>query len=178
MRARRLFCAGLAALIWPLGDHGNFTLADENSSARDKLARIGWMQGSWTAAVEGDYLDEFWSPPHDDSMIGMFRWSKKGTLWMCEMLSIVAEGDNIVLRVKHFDRSLVGWEEKDKAITMPLVRQSADESIFETSEKPDAKAQTVRLTYRKTGANTMDVSLEVSGEGQNRRSEFHFARLK
>lgn len=97
---------------------------------------------------------------------------------MCEMLTIVTEGENIVLRVKHFDRSLVGWEEKDMAITMPLVKQSSDESIFETKEPAGAKTQSVRLTYRKAGPDKMDIILEVKGEGQERRNEFHFERVK
>lgn len=147
-------------------------LAGEPDAAAAKLARTSWIQGSWRAIVEGDYLDEYWSPPHADSMIGMFRWSKKGQLWMSEMLSIVTEGDNIVLRVKHFDRSMVGWEEKDKAITLPLIRQTDEESVFET----DDKAKMVRLTYRKTGSDTMDVILDVSEGEKKRHNEFNFKR--
>lgn len=161
-----------AALVAAIS--GISTIAGEPLASAEKLTKIAWLQGAWKATVEGDYLDEVWAPPHSDSMIGMFRWSKKDKLWMCEMLSIVTEGDNIVLRVKHFDRSLVGWEEKDKSITLPLAKQTNDESVFENDDKPEA----VRLTYRKTGAETMDVILEVKGKGQERRNEFHFTRIK
>lgn len=154
------------------------SFAVEKNSAADKLDQIGWMQGSWTATVNGDYLDEFWSPPQGDSMIGMFRWNKKGTLWMCEMMTIVTEGENIVLRIKHFDRSLVGWEEKDKAVTLPLVKQSSDESVFERAANPQEKIEPLRLTYRKTGADSMDIILEEKEKGQDRRIEFHFTRLR
>ncbi len=147
-------------------------------AASDKLAKIAWMQGSWTATVDGDYLDEYWSPPHADSMIGFFRWVKKDKLWMSEMLSILTEGDNIVLRVKHFDRSMVGWEEKDKPLTLPLVKQSAEESVFETPDQTGEKSEAVRLTYRKTGADTMDIVLEVKEKEKERRSEFHFKRVR
>jgi hypothetical protein len=144
----------------------------------DKLAKIAWIQGSWTATVDGDYLDEYWSPPYVDSMIGMFRWAKKDKLWMSEMLSIVIESDNIVLRVKHFDRSLVGWEEKDKPIVLPLAKQSREESVFETQGQAGESNEAVRLTYRKTGADTMDIVLEVKGKDAERRNEFHFKRAR
>ena len=147
----------------------NLTIAGDTSPAADKLAKISWMQGSWTATVDGDSLDEFWSPPRADSMIGMFRWLKKDGLWMSEMLSIVTDGDNIVLRIKHFDHVMVGWEEKDKPLTLPMVTQSSDESVFETQDKAE------RLTYRKTDADTMDVLLE--GKDQEHRSKFHFKRI-
>jgi hypothetical protein len=154
----------------------NLTFAAGNT-ASDKLSKIAWMQGAWKASVDGDYLDEYWSPPHADSMLGMFRWVKKDKLWMSEMLSIVTEGENIVLRVKHFDRSMVGWEEKDKPLVLPLVKQSTEESIFETQDQTGEKSEAVRLSYRKTGPDTMDIILEVKGKEAERRNEFHFKRL-
>jgi hypothetical protein len=163
------FLAGSCILAATMSS--NVIVARDPSSAADKLANIAWMQGSWTTMVDGDYLDEFWSPSHADSMIGMFRWSKKDKLWMSEMLSIVTEGDTIVLRIKHFDRAMIGWEDKDKPLTLPLVRQSKDESVFETENKAE------RLTYRKTGVDTMDVLLEENGKDRQNRVEFHFRRL-
>lgn len=145
----------------------------EKSPAADKLAKVAWLQGSWTATVNGDYLDEYWSPAHADSMIGMFRWSKKGQLWMTEMQSIVTDGENIVLRIKHFDRSMVGWEEKDKAMTMPLIKQTDDESVFETDPK---EAKKVTLTYRKKGSDAMDIILDTVEGEKKRHSEFNFKR--
>jgi len=172
MNTRRLLAIGITSLLGALLC-GVTSTATEPISAADKLAAIAWAQGSWKTSVDGDYLDEFWSPPQADSMIGMFRWSKKDRLWMSEMLSIVTEGETIVLRVKHFDRAMVGWEERDKPITLPLIRQTADESVFET----DDKAHLVRLTYRKTGSDTMDVILDVTEPEKNRHHEFHFKRF-
>ncbi len=166
------FAIVLGGCVLAAAISSSHTIAVDTSPAADKLAKISWMQGSWKTSLDGDYLDEYWSPPHADSMIGMFRWSKKDKIWMSEMLSIVTEGDNIVLRIKHFDRTMIGWEEKDKALTLPLVRQSSDESVFETEDKVE------RLTYRKTGADTMDVLLEVNGKERQERIELHFARHK
>lgn len=154
-----------------------FALAGQGA-ANEKLAKVAWIAGSWTATMEGDYLDEFWSPPHGDSMIGMFRWTKKDRLWMSEKLSIVTEGDDIVLRVKHFDRSMVGWEDKDKAITLPLASQNDSESVFETVDQSGTTTEAVRLTYRRTGADTMDIILETKKQDKQRRLEFHFQRGK
>lgn len=148
-----------------------------SNAAADKLAKVAWIQGSWKSGMDGDFLDEHWSAPHTDSMMGVFRWVKKDKLWMSELLSIVTEGDNIVLRVKHFDRSMVGWEEKDKAITLPLSKQTDTESIFETTDQTGETTEAVRLIYRKTGADTMDIILETRKKDQQRRLEFHFSRI-
>jgi hypothetical protein len=176
MQIQRWWTSGVSALAAAILLTGLAQAGADQAS--EKLAKVAWIQGSWKTLHNGDYLDEYWSPPHADSMIGMFRWAKKDGLWMSEKLSIVTDGDNVVLRVKHFDRAMVGWEEKDKAITLPLVRQTDAESVFETADQTGETTEAVRLTYRKTGADAMDVILETRTKDKERRLEFHFERMK
>ena len=137
-----------------------------------KLAPLAFISGLWRTDFGGDQLEEYWSPPAGDSMMGVFRWMKGGRVWMNELLTIVDEGDQVVFRLKHFDAKMVGWEEKAECLTLKLVRSSAEEAVFEGSkpEKP------LRITYRKTGENSLIVVLESSRDGKPKTDEFNFRR--
>ena len=45
-------------------------------------------------------------------------------------MSMEPDGSRLVFRIKHFAPGLVGWEEKDAAITLDLVRLTEDEAVF------------------------------------------------
>ena len=142
------------------------------SPASTKLASLSFISGHWQTETGGDQLEEYWSPPAGDSMMGVFRWMKGGKVWMNELLTIVDEGEQIVLRLKHFDAKMVGWEEKAESLTLKLVRSSANEAVFEGSkpEKP------LRITYRKPGENSLIVVLGSSRDGKPKTDEFNFRR--
>lgn len=75
------------------------------------LDRLSWLGGTWTGAMGEDYVEETWSRPSGDSIIGMFRWQTsdgKTTLW--ELLAIRMEGGDPVLRLRHFDAALEPWK--------------------------------------------------------------------
>lgn len=45
----------------------------------------------------------------------MFKLVWEGKVALYELLTIVAKDDSLVLRLKHLDGSLKGWEEKDES---------------------------------------------------------------
>jgi hypothetical protein len=138
-----------------------------------KLAALSWLAGDWRTKFGDDDLEEHWSAPFGDSMMGVFRWVKGGKVWMFELLSIVGDGDDIVFRLKHFDNQMVGWEEKDKSLSWKLSKSSAEELVF---EKPDQK-QASRLVYRRSGDNELHVRLEGEHDGKPSVKEFKFTRV-
>ena len=143
------------------------------STPSTKLALLAFISGRWQTESGGDQLEEYWSPPAGDSMMGVFRWMKGGKVWMNELITIVDEGDQVVFRLKHFDAKMVGWEEKAECLTLKLVRTSASEIVFEES-RPE---QPLRITYRKTGEDSLQVSLERSRDGKPKTDEFTFRRV-
>ena len=156
-----------AAGVWTTGTH-----AEEPASAKDRLAQLAWFKGHWATTADGNPLEEYWSAPLADSMVGAFRWFKEGKLWMTEFLNITVEGDDVIFRLKHFDRKMVGWEEKDKAINMKLTHVASDEAVFEeTVEK-----EKLRITYQRDGENGMNVLLERMRDGKLERDTFQFKR--
>ncbi len=134
-------------------------LAQSTKSAADvKLEDLSFICGHNRGELDGTIIDEHWSEVGGDTMIGMFRQIKNGKAQMYEFLTIEQTASGPVLRLKHFDPGLIGWEEKAQAYTYPLVSWKPNEAIF---ERPD---KTTRLSFRSTGKNTLEVVLERTGK--------------
>lgn len=95
----------------PQGDPPKATLAD-----------VAWIAGQWRGKGLGGEVEEVWSPPLGDNMLGMFKLVKDGKTSFCELLCISQKGDSLIIRIKHFDARLRGWEEKDQAEEYPLTK--------------------------------------------------------
>ncbi len=133
------------------------------------LADVSFMAGHWVGGEAGDVSEEVWAAPEGDSMMGMWRYVTKGRAGIFEFLTLTAEGPNVVLRIRHFDPELVGREDKERAVELPLVSKGPGEAVFEGAEY--GGKGTVRLTYR-GGGDTLTGTLE-KGE---KKEEFRFRR--
>lgn len=79
-----------------------------------------------------------------------------------------------VLRLRHFDRELIGWEkEKERALTLPLVRYKEGEAGFEGLE---AGGTTVRLVYSQARRGRVLGRPREGDERGTKREEFRFRR--
>ncbi len=141
------------------------------SSSSGKLTPLSFISGRWITELGGDQLEEYWSPPAGDSMMGVFRWMKNGKVWMNELLTIVDEGDKIVFRLKHFDAKMVGWEEKAEALTLKLVSSTEAEAVFEGLKGEPA----LKFTYRKVEGN-LQVRIDSTRDGKPNADVFTLRR--
>ncbi len=91
---------------------------------------LGWLAGSWLGHNGEDRVEEHWSPPAGDTLVGMFRWVKGGRVFFYELAVIESEGECVFLRIKHFHPRLVGWEEKERAHEFVLVHLEGQEAAF------------------------------------------------
>lgn len=73
---------------------------------------VSWVAGHWTGQALGGIAEEVWSPPLGNGMMGMFKLVKGGEVAFYELLTIVEENGSLVLKLKHFDADLAGWEER------------------------------------------------------------------
>lgn len=134
------------------------------------LADVAFMAGHWVGGDPGELSEEVWSEPEGDSMMGMWRFVAKGKTQIYEMLTLSAEGDAVVLRLRHFNPRLVGREEKDRPVALSLVKKGPGEAVFEGLEHN--VRGTLRLTYRQPTSDTLVGMLEKEGTKQ----EFRFRR--
>jgi len=155
MRIR--FLGASAVLLTLL--YGGFLAAQSAKLPADvKLDDLNFICGHNRGELNGAIIDEHWSEVGGDTMIGMFREIKNGKAQMYEFLSIEQTASGPVLRLRHFDPGLVGWEEKAQAYSYPLVSWKPSEAIF---ERPD---KATRLTFRSTSKTTLEVTLERAGK--------------
>jgi hypothetical protein len=144
--------AGLTlGLLWPApaaraqaGSTPNtLKLEKSQSSPKARLEDVAWLTGRWVGEFMGGRGEEVFSPPEGDTMIGMFRLVRDGKIVFSELIYIVEEEGSLVLKLKHFDRELKGWEEKDVVRAFPLVKRTETEAYFDS------------ITYRKEGVDGM-----------------------
>ena len=93
-------------------------------------ADLSWLTGTWQGQNGQDPVEEHWSPLRGNSLMGMFRWVKGGTVWFYELIAIEQEDESVFMRIKHFDPKLVGWEEKERAAEWVLVQLKGEEAVF------------------------------------------------
>ena len=107
-------------------------------------------------------------------MVGMWRWVSGGKAKIYELLSFTAGAEGVSYRLRHFDHEMAGWEkERDGPLTLNLVRSREGEAVF---EGPEAGGTTVRLTYRRRGADVLVVLLEKETKEGPKKEEFRMKR--
>jgi hypothetical protein len=134
------------------------------------LPDLKWLTGIWMGSNGDQYIEEHWSLPVANQLIGMFRMVQAGTPVFYEFMTIGLEDNLITLSIKHFNPGLIGWEHKDQAVTYDLVQHSPHELVF---FKRQAQEQNW-MVYRQTG-NRMEVFFADS-EGESDDSRFVFER--
>ncbi len=134
------------------------------------IDNLAWMAGSWYGTVDGDPVDEHWSTPAGGVMMGMFRWLKNSRLYLYELLAIEPDANGLVLRLKHFDRGLNGWEEKGMAIAYPLVNAGEQEAAFERG----GAYRSTRFVYKRVSARELLVITEDRKGSDVVRNEFRY----
>jgi hypothetical protein len=129
------------------------------------------MAGAWRGRRGADTVEEHWSGPEGESLMGMFRWLREGKARFFELLTIEAEGECLVLRIKHFHPGLKGWEEKDQAVSFDLVQLGHQEAVF--YERSEKKVQW--MVYRRDG-NALATYFEPEEREHKPEEEFVYQR--
>jgi hypothetical protein len=148
------------------------TISSHAYSLPATIDHLGWMAGNWLGDVDGDPVDEHWSSPRGGTMVGMFRWLKDGKLYYYELLAIEPESNGLVLRLKHFDRGLIDWEEKGMAIAYPLVEIGEQTATFERG----GSFRSTRFVYKRVAAGELLVLSEDRKGDAITRCEFRYKR--
>ena len=83
------------------------------------LEDLSFLAGTWRSTLGGTPLEETWSEPEGDHMLGMLRWyDDEGRAKMFEIFTISREDDGLVYRLRHFDSDLNPWASESEG---PLV---------------------------------------------------------
>lgn len=137
----------------------------DNKSPKATLADVAWIQGHWRGEAFGGITEEIWSPPLGDSMMGSFKLVSNGKTTFYEMCQIATESESLILRLKHFNGDLTGWEEKNDREEFRLVKVEKDVVYFDG------------FTVKRISKNEIRMYVVTSDDGPNEEVEFRYFRF-
>ena len=137
---------------------------DDDGSPKASLEDISWIAGYWQGDALGGKVEEIWSMPMGGSMMGSFKLVANNVVQFYELETISEENGSLLLKVKHFNRDLTGWEEKDKSVEFRLVKITENKVFFD------------ELTFERISVNQINVYV-VLEEGQSESiAKFSYTR--
>ena len=131
------------------------------------LAQVEWLIGDWAGTgIESAEAAETWLPPSAGAMVGVFVQEKAdGSLMFTEHMYMAEEAGSLVLKLKHFNPDLTGWEEKDGMVRFRLISAEPCALYFSA------------LTYRCEGEDGLLVAVRMTSEGPDvKELVFRFKR--
>ena len=128
------------------------------------LDQMDWLTGYWKGTGLGGNCDEIWMPAIDNSMAGVFRFANNGKIQFTEYMFIEELGESLSLKLKHFNRDLSPWEEKDKWVEFKLVKIEGQTAYFNG------------LTYQRKD-NVLTIKLSLKSKDKSSVEEFQFEKV-
>lgn len=107
------------------------TLKLTGESPPATIGDVAWLAGHWHGEAMGGSVDEIYSPPAGGALLGMFRLVKDGKPSFYELITLAEENGSLVLRLKHFNADMTGWEEKDESFTTRLIQAKPGKAYFD-----------------------------------------------
>ncbi len=140
-------------------------LAEGTASPPATITDMAWFAGHWTGEGLGGQVEEIWSPAQAGAMMGMFRLLLDGKTAFYELMTLVEEGGSLVLRVKHFNPDLTGWEDKGESVDFALVAVDGDRCLFDG------------LTFHRLSDDALTIYVAIAAkDGAVREEAFRFRR--
>ena len=156
-----------------------------NAGIAAKIADVSFLAGRWQGKMgknKDNHVEEVWSSPSGNNVVGMFRWLKAdGTPSVFELLTIQEEEGTLVLRLRHQTATGATWEEKDTTVTMRLAEKGENIVLF-TSYRDCGDIASCRYAVR-GGSLFIDVafaepSAEDAAKGKKARPTLKFELAK
>ena len=82
-------------------------------------------------------------------MVGTYRLVKDGKPVFYEMMWLLETEGTLILRLKHFNPDLTGWEEKDKTVDFKFVKKDGNRLYFSG------------LTFEQASKNELNIYLAL-----------------
>jgi hypothetical protein len=166
--SHRLVTPALAILLagGPVGAAASPDQQTVSAASRATLADVTFIAGRGVGELNGGVIEEHWSLPNGDAMMGMFSYATDGRARFYEFLLIEQTAAGLVLRLKHFNPGLIGWEEKAEVFSYPLIEIGPKRAVF---ERPDKQT---KLTFDGAGDRTLAVTLDQLKDGKWTSSRF------
>lgn len=131
-----------------------------------RIENLAWLAGHWEGEGLGGRSYETISPPLGGQMVGHFQQISGTRVQFYEFYQFVPHNGSILLRIKHFNHDLTGWEERADTVDFPLVA-IGDWAVYFDG-----------VTMLRTGSGGLRSIVRVGREGQEEEIEFTFRRVE
>lgn len=138
------------------------------------LTDLAWLAGAWALDRTGERLEEWWSAPVGDSMVGHFRWIRDGELWITELVSITEEEAGIVFRLRHFGAGMRAWEDRDDPFVYLQTESAPGRASFSIVEPRPGRPG--RFVFQALPGDSLLVRLEGEEGGRPTSQDFRYGR--
>lgn len=125
------------------------------------IADAAWLIGRWSGeGIDGAEAHESWLVPSDTTMVGTFvQETGDGRIMFTEHMYLMEQDGSLVVKLKHFNADLTGWEDKEGMVTFRLLAVEPCALYFNA------------LTYRcadkdEGGESGMVVAVRMKNEGR------------
>ncbi len=172
----RNFVIGLGAILACLATQATAQetrVAEEGAvSPPASIGQMDWLIGQWSGTgIGGAPAHESWLPAVGTTMVGTFvQETGENAIRFSEHMYLMEEDGSLVLRLKHFNADLTGWEEKDDMLTFRLVAIEECAAFFHSL--------TLRCDDREDGTRGLVAAVRMqSGGDQIQELIFRFERV-
>lgn len=141
-------------------------LKDKQESPVANLDAVKWLSGHWRGQAFGGLIEEVWSPALGGSMMGAFKLVVDNNVQFYEIETISEENQTLIFRLKHFNKDLKGWEEKDQTKDFKLVKVTENKVYFNG------------LTLEKVSENEINIYVAIEDAGITKEEKFTYTRFK
>lgn len=125
---------------------------------------ISWLDGRWVKAYGENFMEEHWSSL-GGSFLGMCREMKDGQTSFIEIMVIEPEGEDTVMRIRHFGPGLkTAWEDKDRTVVLKLGAHDNKSAVFTGTGANEGD----RITYKLLAKDILDITTEFVRDGSKK----------
>ena len=136
--------------------------AQENSP---EMWKLGFISGCWKGGDKVQILEEQWTRPAGQTMLGIGRTIKDGKTEFYEFLQIRERSDGIFY---------IAEPNGQKAVSFKLVKVNDSQAIFENPQHDFPQ----RIVYQKTIDGSLLATLEGTESGKAKLVEFAMKRVR
>ncbi len=129
-----------------------------------QIEQLAWLVGHWEGEGIGGRSYETISPPAAGQMAGHFQQVSEKGVQFYEFYHFVPHEGSLMLRIKHFNSDLTGWEERTETVDFPLVAIE-DRAVYFDG-----------ITFRQTAPDQMESFVLAGEEGREQVIGFTFRR--
>ncbi len=137
----------------------------EKGSPAAEIDSISWLAGHWRGNAFGGVVEEIWSPPFGGTMMFSFKLVVEDEVQFYELGTIAEEDASLILRLKHFNKNLTGWEEKDESVEAKLVKIEPGKAYFDG------------FTFEYISENEVNIFVVIDHDGVQEEMMFKYRKF-